>query len=1148
MSYDKYYENLYRDGKLNNRFVTYLSAIDMENSLLNRDAFKNNPIADICSNYACRSKIFYDAINAPLGFLNDDVQVIYDYTLSHIESILEKPNQNIIKEQKLIAKEKVKQLEPKTFNWLANKPGISIKEKMAYVNKISSPVKRYTYNIKENQVVLAFYKDIARLLNSKISFYENNADLFGQSNEELYALKSKLNKIKYKLRNEFDEVVEKDYSTPNNALLGNKDYSAIWKSYVELKQANIDYTDSFDRYVKSFKAMFITLLLNKYDFVEQSLSYDEIDQCILYKIEDEILKEIIIRDGFTIVIKEYSLDGVAKETNETKYAINFIELETESLGGIPFKLVVNNEEIGEFTADNLGFKLAFDDICKHLSLEIGDRTIEEIHKVDLDLLSLNSFDNRAYPLSKPITATFDKDFYENKNIYIANSAIIELNDYKNPHFLPYLRLLSKKSNDFNKSTVIYDISDNYDEFSSAELRRNISSVFSKSYPVWRSILLGESLDNKENVEYVVDMCGSSKSVVVSRLERKNDRFVHCGAVEAPIYLQNFNEYDFLSFYLSQYEREYNVLFPEEVKNSFIRSGALNKVLQKEQDNAVLVYGDSEHHEYFIIKFDKNIFLDACLKFIGTAKQIVEHYDETKTVFIVPNFLKELAAKYDTFVCNEYLRKGSKIISKRLENGEVCWYERLPKLSLEVIKNGMFDSLMLVENKECENIIGRSITIDIPEEFTLTKGEANYILPLNKSFVGDENESFIAKAEDKTFPLGEDVKVKLKLTYCFGAENSYLLKLVPIESAPFKEIEIKWEKEEGSNVFYSPKIIDNILTNDDIDKEIEVEIPKYKERLNKSMDQVKRGSYIYTARDGRIYDNLKSARKNLSVLANKKQRLIATNKVSKNALDQIFDSSLLDDTDILIDYYEENSADKLDYLKKMINLDDTLVGLSLDKDLFINNELHYNYGCYGRYLNSNPEDKRIIDMAYNDLLSIVSENNYFQKRKIRIFLEKFTSVTVGNHLAIKQMSLINNRFIHLLMNVIVDVLKELTKFNWYQEDIEEAYGNNRFENIYMIRHCYEILIGMLYCRDDISFTDLRPNGICSKQLLFYIKELNCILMSLNGIEDMEKKLKTKYVMNVEVPNNLHKMWDVAYILILCLSGDERANYITIGEKE
>lgn len=1145
MSYDKYYENLYQDGKLNNRFVTYLSAIDMENSLLNRDVFKNNPIADICSNYACKGKKFYDAINAPLGFLNDDIQVIYDYALNHIESILKKPNQSIIKEQKLIAKEKVKQLEPKTFNWLANKPGMSIKEKMAYVNKISSPVKRYTYNIKENQVLLAFYKDIARLLNSKISFYEKNADLFGTANEDISRLKSKLNKIKYKLRNEFDEVVEKDYSTPNNALLGNKDYSAIWKSYVELKQTNIDYTNSFGRYVNSFKTLFIALLLNKYDFVEQSLSYDEIDQYILYKIKGGILTEITIRDGFTIVIKEYSLDGVAKETNKNKYVIDFKELETESLSGIPFKLVVNDEEIGEFTADNLGFKLAFDDICKQLSLETDNRTIEEVQKVDLDLISLNSFDNRAYPLNKTITATFHGVFYENKNIYFANSSVVELNDYKNPHFLSYLKLLSKRSNNSNKSTVIYDISDNYDEFSSAELRRNISSVFSKSCPVWRSILLGESLDNKDNVEYVVDMCGSSKSVVVSKLERKNERFIHCGAVEAPIYLQNFNEYDLLSFYLSEYEKEYNVQFPEEVKNSFIKSGALNNVLKKEQENAVLIYGYLEQHEYFVIQFDKNIFIDACLKFIGTAKQIAEYYLATKTIFIVPNFLKEIAAKYDVFVCNEDLRKGSKIISKRLENGDVCWYERLPKLSLEVIKNGMFDSLMLVENKECENIIGRSITIDVHEEFTLTKGEANYILPLNKSFVGDENESFVGKAEDKFFPLDEDVKVKLKLSYCFGAENSYLLKLVPVEKAPFDKIDIKWEKEITNENIINPKI----KTTKYDEKTIGYRFNDF-QRLSEKLYELRSNNVFHISGFDGYLRSIKYVSNDYGRMVNfsEEMRMKANEVVQNYEVAKNFKFL----KKILLSSKKYNEFD-------LVTIEQAIATFETNTKYFDKkNSKSFKHveNCYGRYL-ANHYSNDVYELLIEDITHEISQNNYLRRERIHQLISSISDIVACNPFRFNELASENINLSRLVLKSIAKILNDISLVDLNEiGQFKDEYSKKRFINNlgYTIRQSIEILLSFLFLRQRLFFEDLRPNGAIAKEIIYSIKQINKgYYMNYSKFFDENDKKKprldTKYSMTFkDIDSNLNNMWNEAYCLILYLSGDERANYIKIGGDE
>ena len=53
------------------------------------------------------------------------------------------------------------------------------------VEKISSTVKRYSYNIKENQVLLAYFKDIAKILNKKISIMNSYPDLFGQGNQEL---------------------------------------------------------------------------------------------------------------------------------------------------------------------------------------------------------------------------------------------------------------------------------------------------------------------------------------------------------------------------------------------------------------------------------------------------------------------------------------------------------------------------------------------------------------------------------------------------------------------------------------------------------------------------------------------------------------------------------------------------------------------------------------------------------------------------------------------------------------------------------------------------------------------------------------------------------------------------------------------------
>lgn len=1133
MGYEKYYENLYQNEKLNNKFVTYLSAIDMKNSLVNRDILKNNIIVDVCSNYAKKSYDFYNKIIAPLGFIHDDIQVIYDYVENHIDNILEKPNQSIIKEEKLINKEKIKQIEPKTFNWLANKPGSTIKEKMVYVNKISSPVKRFSYNIKENQITSSLYRKLSKLMISKILLIDNNPNLFGNSSEETLKLKRKINKIKYKFKTEFDEVVIKDYVSPNNALLGNKEYLPIWKSYLDLKQGNIDYSNSFTEYKKSFMMMLISMLMNKYDFVVQNLLVEELENAILYKLENNLLTEITFNDR-GLIIKKYSTLYVAKQIESTNYFFRFEELKKESSGGVPFELFINDESVGEFNADNLGFKNAFLRICEFLSLESNNKVLDNEKDIP-EFLSLNSLDNMIYPSNKSVTSTFNNLFYRNNDIYFANSNIIQLNDYKNEHVLKYLRLFNKNNN----STIIYDINDNYDEFSSTELRRNVSSIFSKSYPVWRSILLGESIENKEEVEFVVDMCGSNKSLVVSRLERKENRFVHCGSIETPLYLQKFNEHDFLNEYLIQYQNKYNVLFPNDVKESFIKSGKLNLLLYKKMGNSILLFGSSSKHNYFVVSFDKDIFNDLCFEFLGIVKQITTYYDKNKIYFIVPNFLNNLENK--RFICNKELYKGAKIISQRVDNNEITWYEKLPKLSLEIMKNGMFDNLILIENNECENIIGKSVKIDVQDEFILKKGEKNYILPLNKSFIGDDNESFVALAEDKTFPLENDIKVKLRLFYCFGLENSYLLKFIPVDSAPFKEITIKWEKEKEISKLIYPKIMKKSL-----DLNFEKNIKRFEsncEFVNKSCEEIKNRNFNVN-KSKLLYNDIKT-------ITSLHQDL-TTYGMDMNTLNLImykhnFLNNLKFLHGLMISRYKKEKDIKYKDIDQwnLEYIECAMVECFRDINFFNKKYLMFPEVCYGWYFSYKYDDTKVISNAYNSLIEMSQTNNYLSSKKLRMHFQSLTSAATNNYKAIYNLSKVNSTYVMFLLKIIIKIMKEMSEYD-YSKPSEDK-NNNPKENAYLMRYCIEILISYLFLRELPQFKELMPSGKYSKEIINYLKVFNKKYKSVTNWYGKDPNMKSKYNLNISSqPVELNNMLPEIYCLILYLSGDERANLIKIGD--
>lgn len=1140
MSYDKYYEEFYRDGKLNNKFITYLSAIDMSNKLLNRDVLKNTPIKDLCSNYAKKASIFYNDINSSLGFVEDDIQVIYNYAINHIDSILEKPNQSIIKEQKLVAKEKIKQIEPKTFNWLANKPGISIKEKLAYVNKISSPVKRYTNNIKENQVTLAFFKDLYKILIFKISLIENNRDLFGQSNNEILQLKNKLNKLKYKFRNEFDEVVEKDYTTPNNTLLGNKDYSVIWKSYLDLKQNTLSYADYFKTYIKSFKLMLISLLMNNYDYVEQNLDLDDLYQSILYSVNNDVLREITFENGveFIIITKDFSLKEKVKLLNTKTYIFKFEELEETSNSGVLFNLSINNEIIGIFNADNLGFKNAYLKICEYILLNVNLISNDDA-KEFVDFISLNSCDNRIYPSNKILNATFDNTLYRNKDIYFANNENISLNNFNNSNYLSYLRLLHRNFETNENEYVIYDISDNYDEFSSTNLRRNISSVFNKSYPVWRSILAGESLEDKTNIEYIIDMCGKDKSIVISKLERKNNRFVHCGVIDTPIYLQNFNEINFYKSYIKKYEEKYSISFPNEIEDCFINSGKLNLLLEQKLDNIILLNGMVNNHNYYIVKFDSELFNDVCLDFIKTVKAIFKYYDEDKCKVIVPNFLRNLALKSSLFICNNELTKGAKVISQRVKNNEITWYEKLPKLSLEVIKNGIYDNLILVDNKECENIIGKSITFEVLETLTLSKGQNNYILPLNKSFLGDNNESFVAIAEDKSFPLEEDINVKLQLTYSFGSENSYLLKLIPIDNAPFKSIDIIWKKDNRDVCLIYPKILGKCVTSN-----YEKDLMSFKsncEYVNKACDLLRKKSF--KGNNKFIYEDI---RRNSYLHQNMVYGGFDITVLNQIMIDSNYYDNLKFLHSLMIYNYEKEIEPKYKDIAQW-NLEDiecAMIECFREEKFFDKKYLRFPETCYGWYFSYMYDDSSVICDAYNALIEMSETDNFLSSKKLRMHFQSLTTAATNNYLMPYLISKTNSSYIIYLLKVIVKIMKEMAEYDYLKPSDDR--NNNPKENAFLMRFCIEILISYLFLRELPQFEDLRPNGKIANEIIHYLKIFNKKFYFVTNWYGKTPTMKSKYNMSSsEQPFELNNTLPEIYCLILYLSGDEGANYIKIG---
>lgn len=1159
MSLIKYYDALFENEKINNEYVTYLSAIHMMNTISKRDNINNKILKDLGVNYSKKALIFYENAQTPLCFLNDDIQIIYDFTKDHINRILKNPHNTIVKEQQHIKKEKIKAIDAKTFKWLANKPGSSFREKLANVEKISSTVKRYSYNIKENQVLLAYFKDILKILNKKISVIGSNPDLFGQTIEEIDKLKKELNKKNYIFKTEFEEVVEKDYSTPNNALIGNVDYSSVWNSYIDLKQKSIDYSNAFSIYKKSFINMFVAYLMNYFDFIEDVYDSSNICNYILYNKDENKLQELLFEfdHDFIIKINQFNTSNVIDLVSSKEYVLRFEQLESDDNRGVPFNLYLNDELIGKFYSDILGFKEAIAEIKNALNLKLPTLKETNTYKNDYSFISINSFDNRMYSITKSnrLSVCDNGNIFNNNDICFANNKNLYFSSYKKDNYLRFLRQTAQFNENVNK-TIIYDINDTFDEFSSATVRRAFSSIYPKSYPVWRSILAGESVHNKDSVKTILDFCG--KSFSISQLERKKNRFIHCGPVEVPIYYQVFNEFDFYETYLNKYQKKYDISYPNNVINEFIESGALHSILNMTITNCIVCDGTLINHNYYIISFDDELFSSTLKEFEGAFSVIIDKYDKNSTISIVPDFLETLANKYNNIVCNKHLINGANEIVDRLKNNEITWYEKLPKLSLEIIKDGMFDNLILVDNQECENIIGKSFRIIVNDILTLSKGNKNYILPLNKSFIGEQNDFFVAKAEDPSFPLSEDIDVRLIIEYSFGTENSYLLKLIPLSKpSPFEEIIVKWEKEEFGVNNTNPKINDVIYNYETLESEFSFKLPKTLDLFAYHINSIKQNKTKYTDKYGRLVNVIQEACRDIQVLINKNQRISHFNEESKRRIRNLISShNVYENVMYLLKRTRESLKNRsFEAENKYIlnwragELEEALMELSFDSSLYSNKFLMFPETTYGRYFAENPNDGLVLDTAYSHLINITSNEKFFETGTFRLFLNKMTSATACRNKALYEMAETKPVFMIYMLRVIINSLKELSTFDWNKDPKKCTYYSTPKENGFLVRYCVELLISFLHCRDLTYFKELRPGGKLAKEIIFYLKNINRnIFKAMEAWSEEDKKknmLRTKYHISLNKPKELFNMWNEAYCLILYLSGDERVNYIKIG---
>jgi cold shock CspA family protein len=161
----------------------------------------------------------------------------------------------------------------------------------------------------------------------------------------------------------------------------------------------------------------------------------------------------------------------------------------------------------------------------------------------------------------------------------------------------------------------------------------------------------------------------------------------------------------------------------------------------------------------------------------------------------------------TVVTSGALAAGARECLLRLDTGSPSWREWLPELSLEVVRDGHFGELPLLERGTfVDPFLGDAVQFTVPEDLTLGRGHRWFSFPLLVGRQGRRPVAWEARLDSPAFPLDHDVRARLRLSYRYGIDNSYELSVEPAfpDDAPFARVDAKWVKGGESSTATLPR--------------------------------------------------------------------------------------------------------------------------------------------------------------------------------------------------------------------------------------------------------------------------------------------------------------------------------------------------------
>lgn len=623
------------------------SVLDEFWSELSQSNTSNNLIEYIYNNI--NNQIF-----RPLPY--DDLMEIIDYCGRQLSNVFANPRHSIIKVDKMVKPYRVKKTGTRTMEWLGKQPGKTIKEKLSGKDKMLTQINEYSFDIKENQVAMMLYKQLMKRVNDRIN---NGIAVKGYGDDKSVELK-KMIKLKKALRDSnIKDAKAINHTVANNVLLGDKNYSIVWKAYLEMCKYDKNIFAKWNKALQIFvKSVFIAVCasISNYEevqIIEEHINFSDdnkkIYKCIvgydqekpLYMTIELLEKELVIsffdinEFGNNKKIQynlEFYGDSKCNLTEKRGYPVNIVICSRKTktklniladLTGIKSIVDWCLDKVKENYGSILNFKQKinrrYNGTCTYDIISCGDYTTinEEI------ISSLGKSTAVLYKNS-------DNDFvvYEGKNncIYPESKELISISDavgdkLKTEALMLSLENISKMTDFSQDDYFIYTIPDALEEFSQKNLKQCVKAWFSRSFPVWRSVAaLTEILEReKENIQSTniflsVDLMGevASAGLLTIQEEAVVNGFVcnHYPPFPEKDSGEDITENTFLKNYLYKYFSNIGIKVDDGVVAKIVRSGIVSNVLK---DRSAHNYTELINNQPRVIRIDFiNSIVDYCI--------------------------------------------------------------------------------------------------------------------------------------------------------------------------------------------------------------------------------------------------------------------------------------------------------------------------------------------------------------------------------------------------------------------------------------------------------------------------------------------------------------------------------------------------------